>query len=343
MPEPEKKAIYWSMMRHIKTSILLLLLALFNLTACSKDEAVATTPADSTPDCKYSLPENPPSLTSSPSPALMSAPFDQSKLTTLISLSASDDTCFIRYQGKVAVYKITETFAALSVGEQNPDDPLFTMLAPAPEDLITPWKDLEERFNLPLMGVTFTRFFDRPEHREIVETRIVMNPKARPWHLWHEFGHFLISQTRLKNVAEKLTAPTENDIETAIENFRESLEKNEAEDAAAKLTELIDIYGRYDKRVHLEEIAIELTLLHYSEEATIERVAAQDPNESLDTVNFFYKTHINWYRSFFTQIRPLVKAHPELKTQLATMQKSLEENDRQIFEQIRKVREKIKN
>jgi hypothetical protein len=330
------------MMRHTKALPFLLILAFTPLLSCSKDNPTSP-PADPRPDCEYSLPENRPSIAAAEVPDLLGVPFEQEKLTTLMSLNADQDTCFIRYQGKIEIFKISDSFAALSVGQQNLEDPLFTALNPAPEELIPDWKALEERFHLPLMGVTFLRFFDQPERREIVDARIVMNTRARPWHMWHEFGHFLIAQTRDRRIDQHLAAPSMEDIDAAKKDLYTSLETENEVAQITAFTHLVDVYSRFDQRLYLEEMAIELALLHYTsqytEKTVNERIAPQDPQESFRTVDFFFQTHVNWYKKFFHEFRSILKHHENLKGPLADMEKSLIEKDHRLREFIHTTRE----
>jgi hypothetical protein len=331
------------MMRHAKPLFLLLSLAIVSTTGCSKDHSSSPAAADPPPDCKYTLPENLPSLAATDGPELLGAPFEQEKLTTLMSLNADQDTCFIRYQGKVQIFKISESFAAMSVGAQNSEDPLFESLAPAPEELIPDWKALEDRFHLPLMGVTFIRFFDQPERREIVDARIVMNTHARPWHMWHEFGHFLIAQTRYRHIEQHLAAPNMEDINAAKKDLYSTLETPNEVAQLTAFTHLVDVYERFDQRLYLEEIAIELALLHYAlqfaKTTENERIALQDPQESFRTVDFFFGTHVNWYKEFFREFRAPIESHANLKGPLADMEKSLKEKDHKLRELIKSTRE----
>jgi hypothetical protein len=323
------------MMRHIKSPVLLIILAFTPLLGCSKDDPkTATAPAPTKPDCTYQLPEKTTSLTQTKNMDLLGAPFDQEKLSNLMSLSEDQDTCFIRYQGHIEVYKISDTFSAMSVGEDNPVSPRFDALTAAPEDLVVPWKDLENRFNMPLMGMTSISFFDNPDHREIVDTRIIVNTQARPWHLWHEFGHVLIAQTRLGHADQHLANPTDAEVDGAKKELLALLEEGSAEQQLEAFKKLTDVYHRYDARIFLEEIAIEVTLLHYANEMKSDLVAPQDPSESFSTVDFFYRTHVNWYKDFFRQFRPLLRDNKTLAPALREMEKNLKESDSQLRQSI---------
>lgn len=242
---------------------------LLTLTFCSSEDP-------STPPCNYtSSPKQ--QLKLSTNPDTLRLPFDQQKLVALMWTPASQSECFVRKNGAIQLYKVTN---ARSSGRAEPKgestNGTFVMLKPSPPQSMQNWRDSEEMIQsgassngpLPeLLGLTHFKYYDVPQEK-IVQTVIQVRAEGRPWHLWHEYAHYLIGVTRVQSPTANLTSLQDVDVQKALGQALNS--KDNLELLQKEFQKFSDLQIDFIEKKYMDEILIESTLIE---------LALQAPND----------------------------------------------------------------
>lgn len=245
------------------------------LAGCSSDK--------DTPSCNYqSKPQT--ELQASQAPEAMGLPIQQQKLMELMWTSTTQSECFLLKNGNVRLYKV-------QIQSTTPED-TFVVLKPAPQNAQQNWVNSQGQLSGTLLGLTTFKFYSVPTER-IVNSEILLRPDGRPWHLWHEYAHYLIGDLRVKSTTLTLRNPLPGEVRDALNT---ALTQTTSEEFQRKFLIYSDLQLDYMQKAYLDEVVIEKTIQDLASQAqTLLAVSAQDFQESQDVIDRFFQK----YRSYF--------------------------------------------
>jgi len=234
------------------------------LVSCAVEDSPVAVPSG--PTCQFEAPAVP-EIKFSTAPHRLQIPLDQQKLVEFMWLAASERDCYLAHQGVVHIARI-ETNA-----EDKTED--LAALPLASGVLLQNWKNFQNEFEAPLMGLT-TYTYSTGENENLVETDIVIKDSARPRDLWHEYAHFLVAKARATDLLETLVIPHAGDL-NGVEDHRE-----------------------YIKKVFLDEIAIEAAITEIASQHREDLgIEGADLRRSLRVARFFMRR----YKAFYTSMQ----------------------------------------
>lgn len=232
-------------------------------------------------------------------------PFHQEKLVPLLVLPLNDGICYIEHSGPIAFHKMT---AKKSSGN-------FDQFPEASQDLVKEWSKIETTLKLPLAGMTAVSYFGTGPNESMIRTDILLSSNATPWHLWHEFSHYLFAEARNEKISiQSFNPPTIEEVDASRQEFI-ALVKAKADLMVSleALKKTFALHELYDSRVHLEEIVIELNLLNITAQEKSPLVKDADVKESLNIINLFHKKHHVFYMTLFKEVSEVLKDEPDLR------------------------------
>ncbi len=251
------------------------------LIGCSSDEE--------TPACQYK--SNPQMLLEhSRAPETLGLAFQQRKLVELMWTNSAQSECFLRKNGGVQVFKIASS--------QNANEESFVTLKPAPQASQQNWLESQnqinqDQINVTLLGLTSFKFYSTPTER-IVSAEILLRADGRPWHLWHEYAHFLIGELRVQSSEMSLRNPTSGEVKKALAEF---LAQPVFEKFEEKFKIFSDLQLDYMKKEFMDEILIEKTLQDLISQApNFLPVDRQDFLDSQEVIERFKKKYNTYFK-----------------------------------------------
>lgn len=264
---------------------------LLALTFCSSEDP-------STPPCNYtSSPKQ--QLKLSTTPDTLRLPFDQQKLVALMWTPTSQSECFVRTNGAIQLYKVTNTLSSgrtdLKVESTNDT---FVQLKPSPPLSLQNWLESEEtiqrgasnRGPLPqLLGLTHFKYYEAPQEK-IIQTVIQVRAEGRPWHLWHEYAHYLIGVMRVQSPTASLTNLEDVDVKHAL---GQALNAKDNSDLLQKeFQKFSDLQIDFIEKKYVDEILIESTLIDLALQAPNDlSFNIKDVDESRAVIDTFWQRY----------------------------------------------------
>jgi hypothetical protein len=284
----------------------LILLAL-GLTRCSSQEDPQET------SCEYQS-QSQKEIKLSTTPQTMNLPFDQQKIISLLWTPTEQSECFLTKNGSVKLYKLPN--------QENRADDTFVTLKPATSSALENWSRAENSIEATLLGLTTVSFLSVPQEK-IVDTQIVVRSEGRPWHLWHEYVHFLIAQTRVAAPDLLLDSVTETEVSESLD--RALAQINNPSHFQELFLEFSNLQLDYLQKAFVEEIVIESTLLELTAQAEAYLTFDQiDRSESLNVIVMFYTRYDNYLqRALHELLAKTTGINPELQTLVDQHQKRL--------------------
>lgn len=238
---------------------------------CSQKNEAPSTP------CKFTVQQHQdPKFSTDPN--TFHIPHNQKALVDMMWVSTADCECYAKQFGPVHVYKVPYN-----------DGLHKSFVAPFPpvtEAAYKTWHEFENTSDSTLRGLTTFRFENKTDEK-ILNANIMLREDSGPWHLWHEFSHFIIGVNRASSHTDNLLIAQE----TTVESLRQKmLEFDPIEDRyLATMQDFFNTYNEYLLKRYLDEIVIEASLIHLtSQRETTPQVTVNDFTESLRVIEFFY-------------------------------------------------------
>lgn len=261
------------------------------LISCSSDK--------DSPTCQYKSQPNF-QLQQSPTPENLGLAFEQQKLIELMWTTSAQSECFLQKNGRVRVFKIPS--------EQSSGTDTFVMLKPAPQASQQNWLDSQGQINGILLGLTTFKFYSVPQEK-IVSAEILLRADGRPWHLWHEYAHYLIGALRVQSPTMSLRNPSSGDVRKARET---ALSQTTVAEFQAKFAIFSDLQMDYMQKTFLDEILIERTLQDLiSQSSDLLPVDQRDFLESQDVIDRFaerYDSYLQRQQRELKEVAATLKA-----------------------------------
>lgn len=241
------------------------------LTACSSEDKAAT--------CHLTDVPPPTALKFSTYAHQAGISLDQEKLTQLMWTSAKESECFLRRNGNIRLGKIKGVNSSVASTQ-------FVELKPAATEITNNWNALQTSLGVPLMGLTTFRFYEAPQEK-LETVSITLNETARMWHLWHEYAHYLIGKDRVESRNDTIRIYTLEELEKEKKRVIEMNPTDEGFDAAVE--NIIGKYADRAKKMYIDEMLIELSLIHLTLQArdSLPIVVPDDYIQSMYVVGFF--------------------------------------------------------
>ncbi len=283
------------------------------LISCSSDKA--------SPPCQY---QSQSQFTLQPStvPENLGLAFEQQKLIELMWTSSAQSECFLRKNGGVRVFTISN---GRSTGENT-----FVTLKKAPTTSEQNWNGSQDEIRgnsneptLDLLGLTTFWFYSTPNER-IVGAEILLRADGRPWHLWHEYAHVLIGELRVRSSELSLRDPKAKDVKDALDT---ALSQTTSDNFQEKFTTFSELQLDYMQKAFLDEVLIERTLQDLiSQSSDLLPVDQRDFQESQAVIDRFtkrYQSYLQRQEQMLKRIASVLSADQQavVQTHLSRMQK----------------------
>jgi hypothetical protein len=232
---------------------------------------------------------------------LAGLPFQQEPLIALMWTPTNDCECFARKNGNIRIYKVPT--------ERINSTLTFKKLKNAPVKSVSNWQESVESINRNrtgrptlLWGLT-TLFFHSLPMEKIVHTEILLREDGRPWHLWHEYIHYLIGRSRSESPQMNLHKPSPEELTVA---FEKAMEQNDLELFNKLFQAYSDLQMEFIQQEFVDEIVIEQTLLDLVAQAKeLLPVDNRDIQDSMDIVDRYedkYRFYLMEQQHRFTQL-----------------------------------------
>ncbi|MBY0386160.1 hypothetical protein K2X05_13460 [bacterium] len=263
------------------------------LVSCSSKES-------SQPPCQYtSTPQT--VIKHSTTPERTGLPYQQEPLISLMWTPINDCECFVRKNGRIQIYKV-------------PEEPInktltFQKLKNAPAKSISNWTESVEQINSNrsghrsiLWGLT-TLFFQSLPKEKIAHTEILLREDSRPWHLWHEYSHYLIGISRSESPHMNLRKPSLEELSAA---FDKALQQNDSDEFNKHFQKFSDLQMDFIQQEFVDEIVIEQTLQDLASQAKellpVDNRDFQDSMDVVDRYNDKYRFYLMEQQQRFSQL-----------------------------------------
>lgn len=270
----------------IRSSFLWLTFGLL-LTHCSSEKS-PTVPA-----CSYKSKAQK-SIKMSTSPQTVGLPFDQAKLIELLWTDVAQGECFLRQNGGIQLYKISSQNEI-----QSPQ--VFEKLKQAPSSSVEDWERNSTELGAPLLGLTTFWIYSQPTEK-ISRAEIMVVSQARPWHLWHEYTHYLIGLSRMNSKELNLKKIKPKEVSDAldaalIQKDNDALFKKNFQQFSALQID-------YIQKAFVDEILIEATLSDLTTQAfDLLPVSLDDLADSVAHMAFYKHQYNDYYQTSVEEIQ----------------------------------------
>jgi hypothetical protein len=266
----------------------------------------------------------------SSAPETLGLSFPQQKLVEMMWTSPSQSECFVRRNGNVNLFRVQNEQPTYRVqGESSAElENSFVLLKPAPQASQETWRKSEEQLKIEeqlkceedlnckerlnseenlkvlLLGLTSFAFYSLPTER-VVSAEILLRSDSRPWHLWHEYTHFLIGQFRVQATDLSLRNPVSDTVRDAL---NDAVSQTEPEEFQKKFSAFSDLQLDYMQKEFLDEVLIETTLQELISQAKdLLPVDELDFEESQRVVERFkeeYNSYFERQQQVFADLQP---------------------------------------
>lgn len=268
--------------------------------AVEQSETVANTP------CDYTVQEH-----NSPQLATYShdlnIPYKQEKLVEFMWVDLEQSECYAKQFAPVKIYRVPYT----------EDSGSFDKLPEAPSKAMNNWKSFEVSSGNTLKGLTTFRF-ESGQQEKIVDSQILVRADASPWHLWHEFSHFVIGTERAGHHDQTLQIAEQYQL-SDLQNELLKPMSNESK-YSEQLQTFFNTNHEYITKRFIDEMVIESTLVFLTTQhgAGTPRVSPQEIQNSVNMILYFsmqMSAHTSINLSNIAKIRaqqPLTEAQKAL-------------------------------
>ncbi len=257
-------------------------------------------------------------------PQKVGLPFDQKKLIELMWVRVEQSECFVRKNGNVQLFKVPS---------QSESTALFSQLKPAPPAAIKNWNEHSQSLRFKrngkssqLLGLT-TLYFTSTPTEKIENTVILILPEARPWHLWHEYAHYLIGVTRTNSKSMNLKTRPREEVEIALQQMFGKKKKTKVFEKSFK--SLANKQIEFLQKAYVDEILIELTLIDLTSQAfDLLPVSYEDLEDSERHIQDYFEEYLDAYHQFVSELQTLLNASasPEQQALIGLHLKRLEQD-----------------
>lgn len=224
----------------------------------------------------------------------MNIPYNQERLVQFMWVDLEQSECYAKQFAPVKIYRVPFV----------QDSGVFQKLPEAPTKVINSWKSFEASSGNNLKGLTTFRF-EPGANEKIVESFMLVRSDASPWHLWHEFSHFIIGAERAGHHDHNLQIAEKSHLDILQRNLLNP-PTNEAT-YSQQLQTFFNTNHEYIIKRFLDEMVIESTLVFLtSQNAGTPQVTDQDIQNSVNMILFFsmqFSSHTTENLNTITQIR----------------------------------------
>lgn len=271
----------------------------FAITACSTEKKASAPEAK----CEFQIQKHSTPLFSTYGNDL-NIPYNQEKLVQMMWVSSTQTECYSKQFAPVKIYKIP--FSEKSG--------YFNNFKEAPQAVLDSWKKYELSSGSALKGLTTFKFYPG-KNEKIVESYILLREDARPWHLWHEFSHFIIGTERAHNHNHNLEIADQ----LFLEKTKTDLKTWNSDELkySAQLQKYFDSNQEFITKRFVDEIIIEATLLHLTHQQNkTPDVTLGDVYDALNLIEFFSFQLSTYVSESLSTIQLLKDLHPLTPAQI---------------------------
>lgn len=205
----------------------------------------------------------------------LSIPYNQEKLVQFMWVDLEQSECFAKQYAPVKIYRIP----------YEQDSGVFNALPAAPQDVLKTWTSFEQASGNTLKGLT-TFSFQMGKEEKIINSFLLVRADASPWHLWHEFSHFIIGTERASHHDQNLMIAEQ----AFLDKTKEELLKFSSDETAysKKLQTFFNNNHEFITKRFIDEIIIEATLVHLTlQTGSTPKISALDIQNAVNMIQFF--------------------------------------------------------
>lgn len=244
----------------MKSRFFPLILLSLSLFACSEETPTVA------PLCKLETPEV--QLVESDIPKEFEYEMNQQSLAQLMKLELESLQCFASHQQRLQIYQsktpvpARKTLAPPKNDQERQSVDYFHQLPAPPPHLQNTWNIQSQNVPGTLKGLTTTDLYIINNHFSLNWAAITLRKDSRPWHLWHEYMHYLIRLKQLNaNTFKKIPSETElKELAKQLSDLSTQLPNREQEFVAV-LHKFMEKKSIHQRNFLIEELVIEATLI----------------------------------------------------------------------------------